>query len=72
MGCVILLWHSLGLPYNHFVILAFSRFGCEGVIWVLIAPDPGRCILVTLVIYGHGDHFVYVTKTIFYKFVAPS
>ena len=38
MGYVILLWHSLSLPYNY--------FGFEGWIWVLIAPVPGHCILV--------------------------
>ena len=26
-----------------------SRFGFEGGIWVLIAPVPGHCILVTLI-----------------------
>ena len=30
-----------------FVILVISRFGLEGEIRVLIAPDPGYCILVT-------------------------
>ena len=30
-----------------FVILVISRFGFEGGIWVLIAPVPGHCLLVT-------------------------
>ena len=38
MGYVILLWHSLSLPYNY--------FDFEGGIWVLITPVPGNCILV--------------------------
>ena len=30
-----------------FVILVISRFGFEDGIWVLIAPVPGHCLLVT-------------------------
>ena len=29
---------------------SFSRFGFEGGIWVLIAPVPGHCILVTFLL----------------------
>ena len=29
MGYVILLWHSLSLPYNYSKILKFSKFQCE-------------------------------------------
>ena len=45
---------SLGLPYDFFVfcqikrVFVISRFGFEGMIWVLIAPVPGHFILVTL------------------------
>ena len=43
---------SLGGPYILFVfwlivILVISSFGFESAIWVLIAPVPGHCILVT-------------------------
>ena len=31
------------------LILVISRFGFEGGIWVLIAPVPSRCILVTFI-----------------------
>ena len=33
-----------------YAILVISRFGFEGGIWVLIAPVPGHCILVTFII----------------------
>ena len=33
--------------YFDFVILVISSFGFKGGIWVLIAPVPGHCILVT-------------------------
>ena len=32
-----------------FVILVVSHFGFEGWIWVLFAPVPGHCSLVTFV-----------------------
>ena len=32
--------------------LNYFRFGFEGGIWVLIAPDPGYCILFSFEIYG--------------------
>ena len=42
----------LGRPYfpfvfQLFVILVISRFGFWGGLWVLIAPVPGHCLLVT-------------------------
>ena len=44
----------IGGPYvlfgfRLFVILVISRFGFDGGIWVLVAPVPGHCILVTFV-----------------------
>ena len=42
MGYVILLWHSLSLPYNYLVI-SCSSF--ENGILVLIVPVPGHCLL---------------------------
>ena len=47
----------LGLPYVLFVIkiLVLFSFGSEGDIWVLIAPVPGHCWLLVLVI---GSLFV--------------
>ena len=48
MGYVILLWHSLSLQYNYFVILVVSRFGFGGWIWILIASVPDLCTLLTL------------------------
>ena len=44
MGCVILLWHSMNLPY---IILVNSCFGLKGWSWVLIASVPDLCILFT-------------------------
>ena len=35
-----------------FVILVISRFDFEGWIWVLIAPGPDLCILLTFVLNG--------------------
>ena len=35
-----------------FVILVISHFGFEGGIWVLIAPVPGHCILVTFILFS--------------------
>ena len=35
----------------YFAYLVIYRFGFEGGIWVLIAPVPGHCILVTLVTF---------------------
>ena len=40
-----------------FVILVISHFGFEGGIWVLIAPVPGHCLLVTFS-HSYQDHFV--------------
>ena len=37
---------SLYFDYS-FIILVISRFGFKGGIWVLIAPVPGHCMLVT-------------------------
>ena len=44
MGCIILLWHSMGLSYNYF----------EGWIWVLIAsvPDLAYFLLSLIFILG--------------------
>ena len=49
MGYVILLWHSLSLPYNYLLIV-ISRFGFEGWIWVQIASVPDLCILFFLLL----------------------
>ena len=43
MGYVILLWHSLSLPYNY--------FGFEGGTLVLIALVPGHCLPFTFSAY---------------------
>ena len=48
MGCVNLLWHSLSLPYNYFVI---SGSGFESWIWVVIASVPGLCKLLTFIVF---------------------
>ena len=37
------------LYVDYFVILVISRFGFEGGIWVLIAPIPSHCILVSFI-----------------------
>ena len=37
------------LTIKIFVILAISRIGVEGGIWILIAPVPGLCILFTFI-----------------------
>ena len=40
--------HMFSLYFDNFLVLVlFFRFGFEGRIWVLIAPVPSRCILVT-------------------------
>ena len=39
--------HMFSLYFDFFVILVISRFSFEGSIWVLIAPVPGHCLLVT-------------------------
>ena len=51
MGYVILLWHSLSLPYNYivFVILVISRFGFEVLIFVNFLLSK-MCILASLVV----------------------
>ena len=48
MGYVILLWHSLSLPYNYLLIV-ISRFGFESWIWVQIASVPDLCILFSFI-----------------------
>ena len=42
---------SLYFDYS-FIILVISRFGFKGGIWVLIAPVPGHCMLVTSIHVG--------------------
>ena len=39
----------LCILWFYFVILVISRFDFEGGVWVLIAQDPGHCILVTII-----------------------
>ena len=39
--------HSVDHMFSLYT-LDISRFGFEGGIWVLIAPVPGHCILVTI------------------------
>ena len=66
MGYVILLWHSLSLPYNYFTYIAsyvayelhffvISHFGFEGKTSVVIAPAPNHCLPV---------YFAYNTDTL--------
>ena len=51
--------------YVLFVILVISRFGFEAGIWVLIAPVPGHCLLVTLIeIYIRFDQILYISSKI--------
>ena len=41
------------LPTRLFVgSLCILTFGFEGGVWVLIAPTPGHCILVTFIIHS--------------------
>ena len=44
-GYIILLWHSLSLPYNYLVILRLVL----GLDWVLIVSVPDLCILFTFI-----------------------
>ena len=48
MGYVILLWHSLSLPYNYFLFIC--RFGFKSGVCLLIAPVPVHCFSITFIL----------------------
>ena len=46
MGYVILLWHSLDLPYNYFVYISLDTFVQPGVNWPIISSLIGNLTFV--------------------------
>ena len=52
--------HSVGCMFSlyfDYFYLVISRFGFEGLIWVLIASGPGLCILFTFHTLKKGISF---------------
>ena len=55
MGCIILLWHSLCLPYNYFPII-LNRWGCLGK-YVCVCLELG---LSKLTLFSNGGSTLFI------------